>query len=98
MTKAAQLLKYVSTQPEGCTFTEMQRYVVEVMHGLNYDLKHSYDVWDDRRAKMVKRNLRVHRGWWCDYLPSIMNNYMSKNASGRYTVSAAGMEYIASNA
>lgn len=97
MTKAAQLLKYVSTQPEGCTFTEMQRYVVEKLNGLDFELRRVYKVWDNRQAKMVNRTFRVHRGWWCDYLPSITRSYMTKDTSGRYTVSDAGFKYIAAN-
>lgn len=94
MTKAAQLLAFVASQPEGCTFGEMQRYVVEVMNGLNYDERRQERVWDHKTGKIALRQRRVHRGWWCDYLPKLMHSYMLQNAGLRYTVSPAGYDYI----
>lgn len=94
MTKAAQLIAYVASQPEGCTFGQMQRYVVEVMHGLNYDERRLERVWDGKSGKIVMRSLRTHRGWWCDYLPKIMHSYMTKNSEGRYIVTPAGYNYV----
>jgi hypothetical protein len=58
-----EVLKHIKNHPEGLTFGEIQRFVVEA-HGLNYDEFERFTcVWNGRKISR-----RKYRGWWCDNL------------------------------
>jgi hypothetical protein len=94
-TKAAQVLKFLSENSEGLKFGDLQRFVVEKIAGLNYDLKQPEPVWNYSKQCTVMRERRVHRGYWCNYLPGLLAKYADKNYdSGRYTINDAGRVYV----
>ena len=93
-TKAAKVLKFLSDHPTGLKFGEIQRFVVEQIAGLNYDDKQPERVWDYKTCACVIRQRRIHRGYWCDYLPKLLFMYANKDQSKRYTINKAGRTYV----
>lgn len=60
------VLAHIAAHPQGLTFTEIQRFVVEA-HGLDYDEKEVINSWRVKQGDKP-RYARKHRGWWCDNL------------------------------
>lgn len=86
VTKKQQVIEFIKgAGPKGLTFSEIQRFVVEKLNGLNYDHKDG----DGRR---------VNRGYWCIPLcgyhspyalrankrNGILEEYCYKNLQGYY--------------
>ena len=65
MTTTVELLNFAKTQPDGLTFGQLQRFVVET-NGYDYDERIKVRVWDGK--DVVDRQVRRHRGYWCDAL------------------------------
>lgn len=87
VTKKQRLIDFIASKPEGVTYGEAQRFVVELA-GRNYDTMEVYDRYDWRTGKTVKTRMRVWRGWWADHLTGpkgILTNYCTKVA-GRYFI------------
>jgi hypothetical protein len=74
-TKAERFLRWLQRHPEGKTFGECQRYIVEQIRGLNYDEREPITVNDKYIGKIVisARGPRIHRGVWCDHLLPVYN-------------------------
>lgn len=63
----AMVLSFIGNAEEkGRTFGEIQRYVVEELHDLDYDEFERTWRWDNVRQRAIKDGARVrkHRGWW----------------------------------
>lgn len=65
------VLDHIKAAPNGLTFTEIQRFVVEA-HGLDYDEKVVSKKWTTTGLKDIK--VRKHRGWWCANLLGSCNS------------------------
>lgn len=61
------LLDFIGSSPTGRTFGEIQRFVVEDLHGFNYDEKQDGWKWDkvNRKYVSIPDAVRRHRGYWC---------------------------------
>jgi hypothetical protein len=52
--------------PNGLTFTDIQRYIVQDLKGRNYDEMEGGRYWQTTTSseRVYFRKQRVHRGWW----------------------------------
>lgn len=78
-TKAEQFLRWLQRHPEGKTFSECQRYVVEHIRGKDYDEREPKEVWDSYTGKRIVVGApgtgpRKWRGVWCDHLLDVYNH------------------------
>ena len=92
MATSAALIQHIAKFPEGLTFTEIQRFIVE-SNGLDYDKQQVINSWDVNNGA-EPRYRRQYRGYWCDRLctkffggPGFLAQYCNKNGN-RYTLKA----------
>ena len=62
----------------GRTFSDIQRYIVENLHGYDYDEKVTYFNWE----KKAPINIRRYRGYWCTNLFGAFNYYKNSYRHG----------------
>lgn len=67
MTKSEQIIEFVKASPSGRTFTEIQRFIVE-LKGYDYDEKTLINSWAVRNKGAKPKYARRWRGYWCTYL------------------------------
>lgn len=64
----------------GCSFSDIQRYIVEDLHCFDYDTMEVNRVYNCNGSYSFKMR-RVYRGWWCDALcchDGILKTYCTK--------------------
>lgn len=67
-TKAERFLRWLKRYPEGRTFSQCQRYVVERIRGQDYEEREEKIVHDPFVGRLVVgHGARKHRGAWADH-------------------------------
>jgi len=66
MATTAALIKHLAKFPDGLTFAQIQRYIVE-SNGLDYDKQAVINQWEVSNGE-EPRYRKQYRGYWCDRL------------------------------
>jgi hypothetical protein len=78
LSKTERVLSYIADAGEGGrSFSEIQRFIVETLHGLDYDQREVRPSHWTKGTCPHYGSRRLYRGFWCNYL------LRSHGASGR---------------
>jgi hypothetical protein len=65
ITKSDKIIAFIKESPNGRRFSEIQRFIVEELNGLNYDER---ETCNTERTAHMKTLPRRYRGYWCTRL------------------------------
>lgn len=73
--KRRKVLGFIGESPTGRTFGEIQRFIVEKLHGLNYDEMITKYAYTGIGGKWPVGLVRKYRGYWCTNLCGLSDMY-----------------------
>ncbi len=87
MTKSERVLRWIKRRG-GARFSEIQRYVVEELHGRDWDERRPVVIPDEYVGQIVldRKGPRRWRGYWADNLRRILPKFCELGEDKRYRV------------
>lgn len=97
-TRKFKVLEFIGSSPFGVRYMDIERFIVEVLNGNDYDKKVQTRVWDYKKNTSRMAMVRVHKGVWgtnlCYGRDAILHKYCVKNAAKRWTLKKTTAEFI----